>query len=105
MSLAVTPSTTTHTLSLQQSKATTFSLNLLRPVHTLQASNMVHPILPVVTKNASSQDISKTLNASDNEFQFYYFKLHTHGATPRALLAYADAKWSNIYPGVSISMW
>ncbi|KAF9571246.1 hypothetical protein EC968_000789 [Mortierella alpina] len=60
---------------------------------------MVHPILPTVTKNASSQDISKTLETGDNEFQFYYFKLHTHGATPRALLAYADAKWSNIYPG------
>ncbi|KAF9217195.1 hypothetical protein BGZ59_005923 [Podila verticillata] len=29
---------------------------------------------------------------------FYYFNVHTHGATGRALLAYTDTKWCNIYP-------
>ncbi|KAF9956246.1 hypothetical protein BGZ70_009991 [Mortierella alpina] len=60
---------------------------------------MVHPILPTVTKGLSNLELSKALDAKDNEFQVYYFKLHIYGTTPRALLAYADAKWSNIYPG------
>ncbi|KAG0200664.1 hypothetical protein BGX28_006321 [Mortierella sp. GBA30] len=59
---------------------------------------MANTVIPTATKNVSSHDLSKTLDANDNEFKFYYFKLHTHGATPRALLAYADAKWSNLYP-------
>jgi len=62
---------------------------------------MVHPVLPTVTKGLSNQELSKALDAKDNEFQIYYFKLHIYGTTPRALLAYADAKSSNIYPGVS----
>ncbi|KAF9285031.1 hypothetical protein BGZ68_004202 [Mortierella alpina] len=60
---------------------------------------MVSPILPTVTRNLSNQELSKTLDAKDNEYQLYYFQLHIFGTTPRALLAYADAKWSNIYPG------
>ena len=70
------------------------------PLH-LQQANMVHPILPTVTKNLSNLELSKTVDAKDNEYQFYYFKVNVYGTTPRALLAYADAKWSNIYPGVS----
>ncbi|KAF9571245.1 hypothetical protein EC968_000788 [Mortierella alpina] len=62
-------------------------------------SNMVNPILPTVTRNLSNLELSKTLDAEDNEFQLFYFNVNVHGTTPRALLAYADAKWSNIYPG------
>ncbi|KAF9953179.1 hypothetical protein BGZ72_005630 [Mortierella alpina] len=60
---------------------------------------MVQPILPTVTKNLSNLELSKTVDAKDNEYQLYYFKVNVYGTTPRALLAYADAKWSNIYPG------
>ncbi|KAI1287160.1 hypothetical protein EDD11_010483, partial [Mortierella claussenii] len=51
-----------------------------------------------MTTNVSSQDLSKFLDAKDNVFELHYFKLHTHGATARALLAYADAKWKEINP-------
>lgn len=61
-----------------------------------------HTTLPTPTLNLSTQELSKALEARDNTFQFYYFNVHTHGATGRALLAYADAKWSNIYPTVSL---
>ncbi|KAF9932932.1 hypothetical protein BGZ75_001575 [Mortierella antarctica] len=60
---------------------------------------MVNPILPTVTRNLSNLELSTALDAKDNEFQLYYFKLNIYATTPRALLAYADAKWSNIYPG------
>lgn len=60
-----------------------------------------HTTLPTPTLNLSTLELSKALEAKDNTFQFYYFNVHTHGATGRALLAYADAKWSNIYPAVS----
>ncbi|KAF9270967.1 hypothetical protein BGZ68_004497, partial [Mortierella alpina] len=48
---------------------------------------------------ASTDEIAKTLESNNTTFQYYYFKLHTHGATPRALLAYADATWTPLYPG------
>ncbi|KAG0020282.1 hypothetical protein BGZ81_009395 [Podila clonocystis] len=57
-----------------------------------------HTTLPTPTLNLSTQELSQALEAKDNTFQFYYFNVHTHGATGRALLAYADAKWSNTYP-------
>ncbi|KAG0338847.1 hypothetical protein BG000_003300 [Podila horticola] len=57
-----------------------------------------HTALPTPTLSLSTQELSKALEAKDNTFQFYYFNVHTHGATSRALLAHADAKWSNIYP-------
>ncbi|KAG0035978.1 hypothetical protein BGZ82_004867 [Podila clonocystis] len=57
-----------------------------------------HTPLPTPTLNLSTQELSQALEAKDNTFHFYYFNVHTHGATGRALLAYADAKWSNTYP-------
>ncbi|KAF9271693.1 hypothetical protein BGZ74_005734 [Mortierella antarctica] len=55
-------------------------------------------IAPTPTTNLSSAEISKALDAKDNTFTYYYFKLHTHGATARALLAYAEADWTEIHP-------
>ncbi|KAF9337803.1 hypothetical protein BG006_002523 [Podila minutissima] len=49
-----------------------------------------HTTLPTPTLNLSTQELSTALEAKDNTFQFYYFNVHTHGATGRALLAYAD---------------
>lgn len=63
---------------------------------------MVNPVIPTVSTNIASDELAKVLDTQDNSFEFYYFKLHTHGATPRALLAYGNAKWSTIYPDVSI---
>ncbi|KAF9313810.1 hypothetical protein BG006_004063, partial [Podila minutissima] len=55
-------------------------------------------IAPTPTTNLSSAEISKALDAKDNTFTYYYFKLHTHGATARALLAYAEADWTEVHP-------
>ncbi|KAF9176405.1 hypothetical protein BGZ51_000699, partial [Haplosporangium sp. Z 767] len=59
---------------------------------------MVNPVIPTVSSNIASDELAKVLDTQDNSFEFYYFKMHTHGATPRALLAYGNAKWSAIYP-------
>ncbi|KAG0270023.1 hypothetical protein DFQ27_000987 [Actinomortierella ambigua] len=48
--------------------------------------------------NDTTQKLSEVFNAKDTSFTFYYFNLHTHGATPRALLAYADANWKQHLP-------
>ncbi|KAF9437706.1 hypothetical protein BGZ76_011551 [Entomortierella beljakovae] len=59
---------------------------------------MVHSIVPTPTTNVSSQELSKTLEAKDNSFVFHYFDMHTHGATTRAMLAYAEADWKSVPP-------
>ncbi|KAF9973643.1 hypothetical protein BGZ73_003112 [Actinomortierella ambigua] len=48
--------------------------------------------------NDTTQKLSEVIKAKDSSFTFYYFDLHTHGATPRALLAYADADWKQHLP-------
>ncbi|KAF9162361.1 hypothetical protein DFQ26_003603 [Actinomortierella ambigua] len=53
------------------------------------------------TPKASSHDnntLSKVVKAKDTSFTVYYFDLHTHGATPRAILAYMDANWKLYSP-------
>lgn len=62
---------------------------------------MTRPTIPTVTRDVSSEVLSKTLESKNNSFELFYFDLNTHGATTRALLAYADAKWKMIHPGVS----
>jgi hypothetical protein len=58
-----------------------------------------HPVLPVPTTNVSTHQLGKALEkALENVFELYYFKVHTHGATPRALLAYADVNWKATSP-------
>ncbi|KAG0045851.1 hypothetical protein BGZ83_008932 [Gryganskiella cystojenkinii] len=58
-----------------------------------------HPVLPVPTTDVSSQELGKALeNARENSFELYYFDVISHGATSRALLAYADANWKSTKP-------
>jgi hypothetical protein len=64
---------------------------------------MVNTLIPIASKNASGEDISKALDGKDNLFQLYYFKMHTHGATARALLSYADANWKDVFPDLAVS--
>ncbi|KAF9977658.1 hypothetical protein BGZ73_005374 [Actinomortierella ambigua] len=46
----------------------------------------------------STQKLSEVIKSKNTSFTFNYFGLHTHGATPRALLAYADADWKEHQP-------
>ena len=65
-----------------------------------------HPVLPIPTTTVSTNEFGRSLeNAQKNTFELYYFRVHTHGATPRALLAHADANWkaTSPTPGVSVS--
>ncbi|KAG0224228.1 hypothetical protein BGW41_005175 [Actinomortierella wolfii] len=65
----------------------------------MAATNVSAPALPA--PKASDHDtktFSEVVKAKDTSFTFHYFDLHTHGATPRALLAYADAKWKSQAP-------
>ncbi|KAF9978318.1 hypothetical protein BGZ73_002909 [Actinomortierella ambigua] len=47
---------------------------------------------------ASTEKLSEVVDFKNTSLTFYYFGLHTHGATPRALLAYADADWKEHQP-------
>ncbi|KAF9947255.1 hypothetical protein BGZ65_008973 [Modicella reniformis] len=58
---------------------------------------MTSPIIPTITRNISSQELSKVLEAKENKFELFYFNLNTHGATSSALLAYDDAEWKMIH--------
>ncbi|KAG0230683.1 hypothetical protein BGW42_000801 [Actinomortierella wolfii] len=66
----------------------------------MAATNTSSPILANApsTSNHDTKTLSEVIKAKDTTFTFYYFDLHTHGATPRALLAYVDAPWQGRFP-------
>ncbi|KAF9554496.1 hypothetical protein BGW38_009313, partial [Lunasporangiospora selenospora] len=61
------------------------------------AAIVLSPAIPPTPSTLSSAELAKVLDSKDTTFDFYYFKLHTHGATTRAILAYVDAQWKNTY--------
>ncbi|KAF9396676.1 hypothetical protein BGZ94_006470, partial [Podila epigama] len=56
-------------------------------------------VVPTPTTDVPSAEIAKVLeNSSPNSLKLFYFDLHGHAATARALMAYADADWKEHWP-------